>query len=383
LAAGGSIAAGGNTNTGPICGNGVIETPETCDDGNLRNLDGCDASCHYEVFTRWNAASFSGSSAPAALGCTPSTNRFGTQVLSPTALAQINPQLTTDIDNGTTNVLEQWTNLDDLTGVANTSVTIGFMNAQLDPAHGTWPSGNPIDWWFLVDHSSVDSTGHATSGLPGTITARNLTAGPADIVLPILIEGVPSPLTLRSARLAATVNGAPAPNVPAPPPTKLATGITVFQTVTGNGADQGLCGNITVSSLAQIPIPAIFATGGTSACGNCAGSHTYTYCGAAMPVGSGCNSLLDMIVGGCKALACVVVGTNATQPDVPATSSGTVTPLTLGASNAIPVSQTANNLDAYSAYITFTAIRSHATGETCTVTTDCMTGLSCTAGTCG
>ena len=33
----------------PICGNGIIEEPETCDDGNFRNDDGCDTLCQIEL----------------------------------------------------------------------------------------------------------------------------------------------------------------------------------------------------------------------------------------------------------------------------------------------------------------------------------------------
>jgi len=33
----------------PICGNGIIEPPETCDDANLRNDDGCSTLCQIEI----------------------------------------------------------------------------------------------------------------------------------------------------------------------------------------------------------------------------------------------------------------------------------------------------------------------------------------------
>ena len=32
----------------PVCGNGVVERGEECDDGNLRAHDGCDPECHIE-----------------------------------------------------------------------------------------------------------------------------------------------------------------------------------------------------------------------------------------------------------------------------------------------------------------------------------------------
>ncbi len=32
----------------PVCGNGQIEATEECDDGNVREHDGCDAACRTE-----------------------------------------------------------------------------------------------------------------------------------------------------------------------------------------------------------------------------------------------------------------------------------------------------------------------------------------------
>jgi hypothetical protein len=213
--------------------------------------------------------------------------------------------------------------------------------------------------------------------MPAAISAHNLTGGPGTVNLTLILAGSPAVLTMNSARMHASI--ATATNVPAPPPSALAAGLSVFETVAGNGAGQGLCGNITVQSLAQIPIPQALTTG-AGACGNCAGSHAYTYCGAGMPVSASCNSLLDVIVGGCKVVACFATAVNATQPDVP--GGATVRALTLGAGNKVPTSQITGNVDAYSSYLTFTANRAHATGETCTVTADCQTGLTCTSNVC-
>jgi len=44
--AGGAGGAGG---AAPACGNGILEGPEACDDGNLDAGDGCDGSCAYEA----------------------------------------------------------------------------------------------------------------------------------------------------------------------------------------------------------------------------------------------------------------------------------------------------------------------------------------------
>ena len=43
-----SVDAGGHPDCGvtPVCGNGIVELGEGCDDGNLNNSDGCDTTCH-------------------------------------------------------------------------------------------------------------------------------------------------------------------------------------------------------------------------------------------------------------------------------------------------------------------------------------------------
>jgi hypothetical protein len=185
---------------------------------------------------------------------------------------------------------------------------------------------------------------------------------------------------MRSARIAAILNGSPAPNVPPPPPAQLAPGLTVFQTVTASGTGQGLCGNITVESLSRVPIPPTLAQGGTTACGACAGSKQYTACGG-QPVGPNCNSLLDALVGGCKIVSCLITAINATQPDVAGTD-GDIDTLTLGALNKVPLTLTTGNDDAYSSYMKWNANRAHITGETCTATSDCQAGKTCTGGLC-
>jgi hypothetical protein len=244
------------------------------------------------------------------------------------------------------------------------------MDGNPDPAKGTWPTaGNPIDWWFLADPTTV-SNGLPTGVLGNAkLVSGLLTGGPSTVDLALNLGGSPANLTLRNATLAATINATPAPDVPAPPPAKLATGLTVFQTITATGADQGLCGAITVQSLAQIPVPSILATG-TFAC-----TQKYTACTG--PVDATCNSLLDVIVGGCTVV--VLAAVNPTQPDVP--SGATVQKLTAGSDHKVTLPTMPDN-DAYSAFLQFTANRAHFTGESCTTTAECQTGQTCTTGDC-
>jgi len=366
-----------------VCGNGTIEGAEQCDDGNLRNLDGCDKSCKYEVVGRMTNIAIQGTAAPP--GCTPTTNALGTRAVTNAALGTLNQSLTTGITDGTTDVMTYFEGLDDLTGVSDPNgLNIGVVAGSLDPAKGAWPMNNPIDWWFFAAGSNV-SMGLPTGVLTnGTLSARALAAGPSDVSLTLLLAGSPALLEMLQARIWATLNGNPAPNTPAPPPAQLASGLVVFQTFTGSGNNQGLCGNITVESLAQIPAPQSLSVGGSNACGTgllCgSGAKKYTYCGMGMPVGPNCNSLLDILVGGCQVAGCLVTAINPTQPDVP--FNGTVANLTLGPGNKVPANQTTGDKDAYSSYLKFDGNRAHFTSQTCTMTSDCQTGLTCQTGVC-
>ena len=353
----------GGTNAGGAspasCGDAVLAAAEECDDGNTKNLDGCSAGCRYEVVDRMTTLSMQSGSAPAF--CSPTTNALG-RAFSSTALTPINTELQQSISNGALNNLMLFSGLEDLTGASNDSaLAIGFLPAALDVAIGPWPGGSPLDFWFRVPSSSVDVQGVPLNSLSGTLTARSLSAGPGLLKLPLAIGGAPSTLSVSNAWLRATLNATPAPNVPAPPPTNLASGLTVFQSITGSGSGQGICGNVTVESLAHIPVPASLANGASSGCLACTGSRTYTAC-SGNTVEPGCNSMLDVLVGGCKAFLCFVTLVTPSQPDVPAPGSTSVSPLSLGSGNAVPSGQSTGNADAYSSYFKFDANRAHVTG---------------------
>jgi cysteine-rich repeat protein len=362
---------------GLCCGNGVIDPGEQCDDGNRLDLDGCDSTCHYELVDRVTAFSIATAAAPSF--CTPTTNIFGTKALK-NAAALLGTPITQDITAGKLNIMAQLKGLSDLTGGTDTSgLSIGLYSGKPDPTRGTYPANNPEDWWFLADPTNL-SNGQSTDVLTGgALTSRTLNAGPNTLTLSLPLGSSPANLQLNNAVWGATLDGTPPPDAPAPPPTLLATGTTVFQTITGNTATEGICGNITVNSLSQIPVPQILTDGGTGECG-CTGAPSYTYCGNGNPVGPGCNSMLDVVVGGCKlaGLGCIQAVV-ATQPDV-AGSGGTPTPLTLGANNKVTVPQGDN--DSFSAYLKFAANRVHFTGQTCNVAGDCQTGQACDAGRC-
>jgi cysteine-rich repeat protein len=364
------------------CGDGCLDpATEQCDDGNTYDLDGCDSTCHYETITRFTSLAISGSAAPSF--CTPTTNALGTHEIASVALSSLNSPIQSGVDSGSTNILMQFVGLLDLTGTAATGLSLGVVNASIDPAKGTWSGTSPIDWWFLAGQGTV-SAGLPVDLMPATLVSNSLSAGPGDISLAFSFGAGTQPIRMKSAHIAATINSGT--DVPAPPPSALAPNLTAFETITASGANQGLCGNMTVESLAAIPIAQAITSSGSNSCA--CGSPTYTYCGDGKPVGPNCNSLLDVLVGGCVVktsfLGCVFGGTTAIaagQPDV-AANGGTVTHLSLGANNKVPTSATNGDEDGYSSYMTFGANRAHFTGQVCTANTDCQTGQTCNSGTC-
>ncbi|MBK7579734.1 MAG: DUF4215 domain-containing protein [Myxococcales bacterium] len=343
------------------CGNGTIEPPEHCDDGKQENLDGCDSKCAYETVLRMIDLDIAAGAAPSY--CSVTKNQLGNVALTAPALNTLNGDLQKGIDKGSTNVMIQLLGLDELTGTSEPSMELGVLSGGLDTAKGTWPvdGSNPIDWWFKADPTTVDAAGLPTGKLGnGSIKAKLLLAGPSNVDLTLSLGGSAAVLGMRDAKLRAAASGTP--DVPTPPPASLGAGLKVFQELIANQGNQGLCGNVTVESLAKIPLPEALTTG-IGACQVCPGSLKYTFCGKDQPVGDTCNSLLDALVGGCKGLACALTTINATQPDV-AKSGGALTKLAnQGALNKIPAAETNGNQDGYSAFMTFRARRAHVTGK--------------------
>jgi hypothetical protein len=193
---------------------------------------------------------------------------------------------------------------------------------------------------------------------PAAIKARALTAGPSDVNLTLLLGGTPAVLQMRQATVLAQYDAAT--SKPPPPPSQLASGFVSAEAIDANG-QRGLCGNITVESLAKIPIPESLTTGSGKCSASCGSSYAYTYCGEGNPVGASCNSLLDVIVGGCQVtpfLFCIAA-IKPTQPDV--SGSGDKA-LKVGGTYHKVTQTTVGNTNAYSSWLSFHAKRAHATG---------------------
>jgi hypothetical protein len=302
--------------------------------------------------------------------------------------------------------LIQLLDLDDLTGVNDSDFDIALLTGLRDARSPVaWPVTPPappgkvtvLDYWFKANPVGLDSTGKPTTRLPATLTNRVLAVGPTDLTFPFGRAN----LTMRNGYIRGTVLDSPAPDVPGPPPTQLASGLTVFRELTTAGTDEGMCGNITVDSLAKLPLPRSFSTSSfTAACiaasqfSGCTTapvttSYAYTWCGEqcgqpgdsdynasgcsgcavgrcfSKPVTDTCNSFLDAVVGGCivNPPDCKAAFLP-TQPDVGATG-GTPGTLAVDATNIynkviVPAGQ---ENDAYSGFFKLTAIRAHITNN--------------------
>jgi cysteine-rich repeat protein len=340
-----------------VCGNGVLEPGEQCDDGNLFDLDGCDSQCKYEVVGRLGAITISNTAGPAF--CVHTGNALGTKALQALAVNQFNSSLMTSINGGVLNALTQFLGLSDLTGKNATGFSIGIVDGTIDPAKGAWPAGPaPEDWHFFADPAGINM-GLPTSQLTNAVSTNGaITAGPNTVQLTLNLGQGPVPLTLNNAKISGTVTTASVPG-DLPANLKLQAGLMVLDGVTATGNGQGLCGDVTVGSLSKVPAPMMLVGG------LCTQGYTAT------------NSLLDVLVSGCTTILGAVV--SPTQPDV-AGNGMAVTPLTAGAGHVVTVPPGDN--DAYSSYLQFTALRQHFTGESCTSVAQCQTGQSCTGMVC-
>jgi cysteine-rich repeat protein len=288
------------------CGDGILAGNEQCDDANTTNLDGCDQYCNFELEQRATALKILGTTDSF---CT--VNALGHQALTSTGLGQIQPPLDTDVGNGTINILFKFMGSNgtpaDLTGTTGAVVLGNLAGAPDTPDAGGYSGTNDLDWWYTVDPSSIDSSRNPLSTLPGTYTNKTLNAGPGRLTLSLVLSGSPAKLSLWNVNLKAAIGGSTALKTSTgATPGHLASehdkaGLSVFGNagVGASGPAGEICGNVTAQSLSNVKVPTVIAQGGTYACSE-------GYSGTA-------NSLLDVIVGGCRVL--IVTAVAATQPD--------------------------------------------------------------------
>ncbi len=334
---------GACTAAAAVCGNGIREAGEQCDDGNNINLDGCSSTCKFEQDQRANSLAFMGTTDSFC-----AKNVLGTAAITSTGLSQLNSSLSTNVANGTTNLFLVFLGLTDLTGTTTQSgFQVGVLDGTLATPYTSGFSGSSdLDWWYNFDPAIVSGSNVPTAQLSGSITGSVLSAGPGFITLSGLFGS--SLLVMANSAISAPIGTSSTPTVSGSgtPPGHLASenldpSLQSFTNL-GNASGKGkLCGAITAQSLQQTPIPSAFVSGST-ACTN--------------PVYTTNNSMLDVLVSGCQVLGLITV-INPTQPDTQV-SEPPLCLLTADPSTHIVTSgQSCVQADAYSSYFQFTTDR--------------------------
>jgi cysteine-rich repeat protein len=270
------------------CGDGVRGPGEQCDDGNLVNLDGCDATCKFEQDLRSNYLQMQ--FGPDAF-CG-NANRFGSAI--PAGLAQ--SQLQTNVDQGiaagTSGFVIKMLGLASPTGADDPALEVGAMLAVHLPGTG-YDGTTDLDWWYGVSATYLDAARNPLDKLAGNITGAVLNAGPGAMNLDVnFFPSTPSTLRLANAKLQLSVGASFAPGASAgATPGHLASehldpALQSFGSLSQASPSFAgkLCGDITAKSLTQVVVPSELRVGGIYAC-----IQGYT----------AASSFLDVVVSGC------------------------------------------------------------------------------------
>jgi len=280
------------------CGDYILDAGEQCDDGNTRNLDGCDSTCHFEQTHRVNLLQIQRD--PDAIVCP--SNQLGFAFTNATVRGQVQSAINASVTAGTTSALLHMIGLDDLSGTADPSLSVGVVTATpIVPGASAYNGNSDLDWWYAADAGMTDAQHQPVAQLSATLTGGVLTAGPGNAVLKFPLGGLPTPLAFSSLVFTLPVGASSTPSsstggvspgheaVEHVDPT-----LQSFAT-TGAGTTSTMCGNMSAASLAATPIPP--ALTGAS----CAQGYTIA------------NTALDLLVGGCNLGPIQLV--RAVQPD--------------------------------------------------------------------
>jgi cysteine-rich repeat protein len=308
----------------PVCGNGVRETGEQCDDGNTVNLDGCDADCGFEQLQRviYLKMQFGTDDFCPA-------NALGGAISNNLVQDDLQGAIDASVADGSLSLIFQALDAIDLMGTNEESFGLGFVSGPPETRDGTLPydGTSDLDWWYLIDPAGLDSFRRPINVLAASITDRLLNAGPGPLQTSLFAGD--TPLRLAAARLSITVGASSAPLISSTgdppghlPSENLDPALASYATC-GTATDTGagrLCGNATARSLAAIPIADDLVT-------TCSQGYTLA------------NTMLDVLVSGCTYLTIQLI--RATQPDTidpDAPQPGAGAPYTLSADSARHVS---------------------------------------------
>jgi len=294
-------AVAGDGDAGPRCGNGRREAIESCDDGNGRNLDGCDANCLFEQTLRLNSLRVQFGTDDF---CT--ANALG-RAFTLAIREQVQHAWDLDVAAGRVNLLLHFVALADPRGGRPGPVEVGFLAAA--PVLGDGYDGlADLDWWYTVEPASLSTSRLPLLRVAGELRDGRLELGPGTVPLPLSFSGLAgaalSRLELVDARVIGTVGPASAPLAAAEgprghrPDERLDPTLESFAALSERGLDAGtLCGKLSAAALAQTPAPALLAGSG--------------FCSPDYPANA---TLLDVIVGGCNSAVFGLL-LRATQPD--------------------------------------------------------------------
>jgi len=309
----------------PGCGNGVREGIEQCDDGNTQNLDGCDASCRFELSMR---ATYLKLQAATSSFCT--KNAFG-GAFNATALGLVQPGLDAAIADGSVNLLMHALGLDDLSGTSDPSLKLGMLTADPPTCTSGYNGTSDLDWPHVAGNLGYDANRVPKNQLSASITSHVLTAGPGRAMLPFVVCAVyctPANIIMANTKIQITLGATSKPTIKtgtACPghlpsehldPTLTAVEKAGLPTAAGAGS---MCGDMTADSLRLIPAPPALT-------GMCSEGYLST------------ANMLDVIVGGCTAYGFQAIKPtqpDGEDPDVPVAGAGPPYTLVLSASKTV------------------------------------------------
>ena len=144
-----------------VCGDGVREDTEQCDDGNTTNLDGCDSSCKFEQDQRANSLDMSFDTTV----CTP--NALGTAIVdTTTAQPQLQTALTDGVKDGTDHHHDEVPRARRPDRHVDDESVHARLPATPRRSAGTGYDGtSDLDWWYTTDPISIDGTRNPTTSL--------------------------------------------------------------------------------------------------------------------------------------------------------------------------------------------------------------------------
>jgi cysteine-rich repeat protein len=315
-----------------VCGDGMLEGSEQCDDGNTTNLDGCDSGCKFEQVQRMNM--FKIAFAPSA---TCPNNALGGAIVgndlfgNPGARSALTLALDDGIADGSLTIDLVALGLDDLTGTADSSMSFGVVTGSPMSSSATYSGTSDLDWWYNIDAPTIDSSRVPLHILPGSISGRTVTVGPGEVFLNVSFVGIVVPLDMFNTMIRSDIgtSGALTLSPSGMNPGHLASehdapSLTSFLTMgTPPGACSGSscrCFAVTVDTSGNVSGTASGCPSG-ELCGSVTAQSMYAVSIPPQLVGSACNNFytatntsLDAYVSGCK-FSGIFPEINPTQPD--------------------------------------------------------------------